>query len=396
MSRKAQAAQTVLSLNPQTRPFAWLVPLVVPVLAALGTGAAAVVLLLVLVVTGGFDTGSDETAGGGSLACGDVEVTDLDAAQAQNAAIVVDVAQELGLDEGAMVTALAVGLTESRLRNLANPAHPESMDLPHDGVGSDHDSVNVFQQRPSQGWGSVAELMDPAYAARAFFGGPDGPNNSRGWPDGLLDFPGWEDLSVVDAADQVQVSAFPQRVGDQVPAARAILSQVADITCEPVPGGGGLGEGSWSHPVPDFSIYWGNYGAQRLGYDHAGEDLAAPTGTPILAVTDGVVAHVSCTSWLGRSPCQVVVDHGDDEQGQNVQSVYVHMWPTGVDVHEGQSVVAGQPIGSVGSNGNSTGAHLHFEIWIGGHGQNVDPTPFMATHGIALSERHAAPVSDPG
>jgi hypothetical protein len=68
-------------------------------------------------------------------------------------------------------------LTESTLRMLANTgAYPESANYPNDGNGGDHDSLGLFQMRPQSGWGTVAELMDPTYQARAFFGGPTGPN----------------------------------------------------------------------------------------------------------------------------------------------------------------------------------------------------------------------------
>ena len=55
--------------------------------------------------------------------------------------------------------------------------YPESGSYPNDGNGSDHDSLGLFQMRPQSGWGTVAELMDTTYQARAFFGGPEGPNH---------------------------------------------------------------------------------------------------------------------------------------------------------------------------------------------------------------------------
>lgn len=67
------------------------------------------------------------------------------------------------------IVGVAVGLDESDLTDLANPAVPASLALPHEGVGSDHDSVGVFQQRPSQGWGSVAQIMDVTLSAETFF-----------------------------------------------------------------------------------------------------------------------------------------------------------------------------------------------------------------------------------
>lgn len=64
--------------------------------------------------------------------------------------------------------ALMAALTESTLRMLTNTsAYPESANYPNDGNGGDHDSLGLFQMRPQSGWGTVAELMDPNYQARA-------------------------------------------------------------------------------------------------------------------------------------------------------------------------------------------------------------------------------------
>lgn len=81
-----------------------------------------------------------------------------------------------GVGRDGIQIALMAALTESSLRMLANSTVPGSEDHPNDGVGSDNDSLGLFQMRPSTGWGSVEELMDSQYQAQAFFGGPDGPN----------------------------------------------------------------------------------------------------------------------------------------------------------------------------------------------------------------------------
>ncbi len=95
-------------------------------------------------------------------------------------------------------------LTESTLRMLTNTgAYPESANYPNDGNGGDHDSLGLFQMRPQSGWGTVAELMDSNYQARAFFGGPDGPNYPS--PRGLLDIPGWQQM---DPGEAAQVPGF--------------------------------------------------------------------------------------------------------------------------------------------------------------------------------------------
>jgi hypothetical protein len=120
----------------------------------------------------------------------------LDQAQTDNAAAIAVAARKRGLPRRAVVVALATAMQESNLHNLANPAVPESLRYPHQGVGGDHDSVGLFQQRPSQGWGTVGELMDPEHSAGLFL-------------DRLAKVPGWESLSVTGAAQAVQRSAFP-------------------------------------------------------------------------------------------------------------------------------------------------------------------------------------------
>ncbi|MBT2554935.1 C40 family peptidase [Arthrobacter sp. ISL-5] len=120
----------------------------------------------------------------------------------------VSVGKQLGVPRDGQIIAIMMALQESSLRVLANVNLPESLGYQHDGVGSDHDSLGTAQQRPAAGWGSVSELMDPVYNVRAFYGGPAGPNH--GSPRGLLDIPGWQSTSKGQAAQAVQVSAFPE------------------------------------------------------------------------------------------------------------------------------------------------------------------------------------------
>ncbi|MGJ0383715.1 C40 family peptidase [Paenarthrobacter nicotinovorans] len=143
----------------------------------------------------------------------------------------VSVGKGLGLPREALVIAIMMSLQESSLRMLANTNVPESFNFPHDGVGSDHDSVGSAQQRPAAGWGSVQELMDVSYNARAFYGGPSGPNHGN--PRGLLDIPGWAWMSKGQAAQAVQVSAFPELYDRWEPQASAIVDALGGI--EPAP-----------------------------------------------------------------------------------------------------------------------------------------------------------------
>mgnify|MGYP005992489753 CR=1 FL=1 len=133
----------------------------------------------------------------------------------------ISVGKQLGVPRDGQIIAIMMALQESSLRVLANVNVPGSLNYPHDGVGSDHDSLGTAQQRPAAGWGTVGELMDPVYNVRAFYGGPSGPN--QGSPRGLLDVSGWQSMSKGQAAQAVQVSAFPELYARWEPEAWAIV-----------------------------------------------------------------------------------------------------------------------------------------------------------------------------
>ena len=125
-----------------------------------------------------------------------VPVAGLSLSQTSNVAIIVEVTRRRNLPRQAAIVAVATALQESNLHNVASNAVPDSLKYPHEGVSVNLDSVGLFQQRPSQGWGTVAQLMDPRYATGAFY-------------DRLVKVAGWQNLSVTDAAQAVQRSAFP-------------------------------------------------------------------------------------------------------------------------------------------------------------------------------------------
>jgi len=109
-----------------------------------------------------------------------------------------------------------------------------------------------------------------------------------------------------------------------------------------------------------------SYFGYRWGRPHTGIDIAAPTGTPVVASRDGTVRSVG---WLGRYGKTVVVRHSDGNE-----TLYAHL--SAILVSSGQWVEQGSMIGRVGSTGNSTGPHLHFEIRIGGRPRN--PLDFLS------------------
>ncbi|WP_229087085.1 LysM peptidoglycan-binding domain-containing protein [Curtobacterium sp. GD1] len=129
----------------------------------------------------------------------------LSAEQRGNAATIVAVGRSLGVSDHGIVIALAAAMQESSLRNLSH---------------GDRDSVGLFQQRPSQGWGSAAALQDPATAAKRFFTG--NPGHTRG----LLDIAGWSSMNVTTAAQAVQVSAYPKAYAQWEKTAQSLLASL--------------------------------------------------------------------------------------------------------------------------------------------------------------------------
>ena len=130
--------------------------------------------------------------GGASFSTAGLSATGLSSESAGYAAIIIQVGRELGVSDYGIVIALATAMQESTMRNLD---------------WGDRDSVGLFQQRPSAGWGSVEQLTDPWHSARLFYGGASNPN--AGYTSGLLDVPNWSSLPLTVAAQSVQISAFP-------------------------------------------------------------------------------------------------------------------------------------------------------------------------------------------
>lgn len=113
------------------------------------------------------------------------------------------------------------------------------------------------------------------------------------------------------------------------------------------------------------------YGTAR---PHQGTDIGATCGAPIYAAQAGTVTRANAASGYGHL---IIIDHG-----QSLDTRYGHMYSTGVLVKAGQQVKAGQLIGKVGSDGGSTGCHLHFEVR--SNGVATDPRPFLTKQGVKL------------
>jgi hypothetical protein len=190
--------------------------------------------------------------------------------QAQNAAIIAAVAMRKGMPDHAVTIALATSLQETQLRNL-----------PY----GDRDSVGLFQQRPSQGWGTSAQIMDPNYAASAFY-------------DHLAQVPGWQTIAVTDAAQLVQHSATPYAYANWETEARSLATALtgevpAGLSCR-LDGFGGLA------PPPSALA---QASAQEMGAQLLGVPVSTKTGWRVAtwAVAHAYNYHISSISFEGRT-----------------------------------------------------------------------------------------------
>ncbi|WP_416416872.1 hypothetical protein [Paenarthrobacter aromaticivorans] len=132
--------------------------------------------------------------------------------QAANASLITAISVQRGLPPRAASIALATAMQESKLRNI------------NYGDDAGPDSRGLFQQRPSQGWGTEAQVMDPVYATNAFY-------------NGLIKIPGYETMEITQAAQQVQRSAFPRAYAQHENMGRAFASALTGhsesaLTCE--------------------------------------------------------------------------------------------------------------------------------------------------------------------
>lgn len=225
--------------------------------------------------------GEDATAAG-QVNSGNGKTLTLTREQRDNAQTIISVARELNIPSRGVQVALMTALQESTLRNLDH---------------GDRDSVGIFQQRAN--WGSLEERMDPVYEAKAFFGGPLGPNH--GTPKGLLDIPNWQTQTLGEAAQAVQISGVPKAYDKWETAAANIMSDegvnvTADTVSQTTSSGSGCGgegsssaggaggadaqTGSWSAPNGKTGADMVAYAEQYVGkvpYSGACGSAGSPT-----------------------------------------------------------------------------------------------------------------------
>lgn len=342
-------------------------------------GAAAVVLtvpLAFVVVLGG---GVKPAAASGCTAPAVVSeqfatpAGGFSAEQLKNAAAIMRAAKKLGLPKAAQILGVQTAIGESGLKVIDY------------GDAAGPDSRGLFQQRANGAWGSYADRMDPEISATNFF-------------KALKGVQGWETLDPSEAIHRVQRNADPQHYTQFRAQALAAVSQASgtavgesDVTC--AKGGGTVSgdlAGKWVSPLPGAQITspYGprtgsldplgrnfHYGLDFATGGHAGTEVAA-TDMRITIATDvdggtGAGTHVKGTTLDGKYTLS-----------------YSHMQTGSLKVKVGDVVSAGTPLGTEGATGNVTGAHLHFEIFIGKfqdpwstHEPTTDPYPLLKSKG---------------
>jgi LysM repeat protein len=137
------------------------------------------------------------------------KITPLTDEMRANALLILQIGRSEGVSDYGIIIAFAAAMQESGLRNVNY---------------GDRDSLGLFQQRPSTGWGTPEQIMDPTTATRSFFGGAQNPH--PGLTKGLLDIHGWESMTVSQAAQAVQLSAYPDSYGSWEASARAWLAEL--------------------------------------------------------------------------------------------------------------------------------------------------------------------------
>ncbi|WP_232544272.1 hypothetical protein [Streptomyces buecherae] len=181
-------------------------------------GVACAVLLALV----GYATAHVLTGGGGPPRCvvrADGQRLELDPEQSRHAATIAAVAASRGLPDRAVTIALATAMQESGLHNIRR---------------GDRDSLGLFQQRPSQGWGTTRQILDPVYASGKFF-------------DDLVKVPGYSRLPLTVAAQRVQFSGFPQAYAKHEAKARLLTASLtghlaASFRCPALPDDGEPGD----------------------------------------------------------------------------------------------------------------------------------------------------------
>ncbi|MFD0560472.1 murein DD-endopeptidase MepM/ murein hydrolase activator NlpD [Stackebrandtia endophytica] len=282
--------------------------------------------------------------------------------QFETASTIHTIALERHLPERASLIAITASMADTGLLNQQ----------PDD----DADGVGIFGWTPSEAIGDAEQLSDPGYSAGRFF-------------DRMVEVGGWQDMPPAQVARVVQGEAKGTVYAENQASARVLMTMLqGSIDCLPV-----VSPGEYTHPTPGVSAGGGFRTPDGPGHD--GIDFSGYRGTPILAAGDGTVVTVLCNAHTADgAPYSCDVDGSPQVLGcgwyleilHTDQTVtrYCH-FESEPPVAVGERVSAGQEIGTMGSSGNSSGPHLHFETHMAypaWPGTAVDPRDYLAKRGV--------------
>ena len=310
------------------------VPLAVSLCIALAAGASGITSTAMALVT---DCGTGPVQAGQPA-----DGITLDSAQLANAEIIYDVSVTLGLPQRAAVIAEATALQESSLVNLP---------------GGTSDSLGLFQQRPPQGWGTPAQIMQPVYASTRFY-------------QSLAEIPGWQSLPVADAAQAVQRSADPGAYARWEPLADSLVATFS---------------GSAEDCLTDNGT-----GVPQSGTTQLPAGLTLPAGTPQAVVTAIAYAAAQLGKpyiWGGTGPagydCSGLVMMAYQAAGISLPRTTFQQVDAGTPVYSDSQLKPGDLLFTPGSDGTATDPG-HVGMYIGSGqviqapqtGEDIGITPF--------------------
>ncbi|WP_327145596.1 peptidoglycan DD-metalloendopeptidase family protein [Nocardia sp. NBC_01327] len=341
-------------------------------------GLAGMVLLLLLVI---ILPSSEETCGAGTPV-----VPSTTQALTEPNCPATGAAAEAGLQDGALRALRCVvarfGMMDMRgvVADDAYPDHREGRAVEFI-VGSDQakgDAIVAFLQQSAANF----HIDYVLWKQRSWT--PDAANGTQWTP-------------MEDRGDPVRNHMDRVQVTIKSVVATSTVSAPPEVSLASMPGpvneaGKLTGAGRRQYPMAAGTFTISDVFGARGG-THMGVDFAGAAGTPIYAASDGLVVASGPASGFGD---WVVID-SIDESGKRYSTVYGHMYESGIHVHTGDIVTMGQHIADVGSNGESTGPHLHFEVVPGGRltgGKQVDPMPWLA--GSALPTAGTTPTCENG
>ncbi|TPF96921.1 cobalt transporter [Bifidobacterium sp. UTCIF-39] len=241
---------------------------VVAVMFTVVAAVTALAMVAVLINLRRADTVAPRSAADAYCSAGSGTIP-LSPTQASNAALIARIAMERGLPDHAVTVAIATAMQESKLTNIDY---------------GDLDSVGLFQQRPSQGWGSVEQLMDESYAINAFY-------------DALVKVPDWQSIPTEDAAQEVQRSGYPDLYANWDDLARAwaqaLTGEVAaGAGCALEPAGGSDRDGlvaAIGTRFPMITVSDGAAGASAsASASGAGSSVVSGSGSLVLSLPSGL------------------------------------------------------------------------------------------------------------